>query len=340
MVIKGFATGLHCTGKGQGHAYTTINMGHLDNNKVSHLVDADATGWCNSNTFIGGKWSMNSGEGTAVSGSKFIHIPVTTNDVNTNTWLNATMEAEGAEYFLHCSGMTNTWAFCRWEHDTGAPVHWGAGARLNVILFGYSTHTIDLTHDAAEGVDNKVIPVASWSTSSATASNLNELVAQNIDPLLMSGAGAAMVSGTVYVIKLTALTSDPITNLLVYVNTAGSTLTSGQCFAAVYDAAGDQLGITATQHTAWESTGIKTMALVSPTTTRIPGETLYVALLANGTTGPALRATSSGSPNIGLTAALGYRCATQGTSQTALPSTVVPSSSTGQSTHQPFVGAN
>lgn len=77
-----------------------------------------------------------------------------------------------------------------------------------------------------------------------------------------------------------------VTNLHVAVVTAGATLTSGQCFAALYSRAGALLGVTATQHTAWQSTGIKTMALTAPVA--VPAGDYYVGLWYNGTTAPAL----------------------------------------------------
>lgn len=88
-------------------------------------------------------------------------------------------------------------------------------------------------------------------------------------------------------LRLSAIRRVPaatITNLHVCVTGAGATLTSGQCLAALYTRAGALLGVTATQHTAWQSTGIKTMALTAPVA--VPAGDYYVGFWYNGTTAP------------------------------------------------------
>lgn len=78
--------------------------------------------------------------------------------------------------------------------------------------------------------------------------------------------------------------NDTITNVVMDVQTAGATLTSGQCFAALFNAAGTLLSATANQSTNWQSTGLKTMAL-SAAQAVTPG-LYYAGFFWNGTTGP------------------------------------------------------
>jgi hypothetical protein len=55
-----------------------------------------------------------------------------------------------------------------------------------------------------------------------------------------------------------------IISALLFLDTAGSALTSGQqCFAALYSSSGTLLSVTADQSTAWVSTGLRTMALAT-----------------------------------------------------------------------------
>lgn len=83
-----------------------------------------------------------------------------------------------------------------------------------------------------------------------------------------------------------------VTNLHISISTGGSTLTSGQCFATLYSAAGALLGVTASQHTAWQSAGVKTMALTAPVA--VPAGNYYVGLWYNGTTAPTVQRSGLG----------------------------------------------
>jgi hypothetical protein len=79
----------------------------------------------------------------------------------------------------------------------------------------------------------------------------------------------------------------------VYVVTAGSSLTSGQNFAALYDSSKNLVGITADQATAWGTTGEKVMALTTPYVVTAPG-LFKGAMWSVGTTPPAFARTAVG----------------------------------------------
>ena len=110
-------------------------------------------------------------------------------------------------------------------------------------------------------------------------------IAQNFDLIYCGSVGTILpTAGTVNVLALHLADAASVTNVLLYVTAAGSVLTSGQCFAGLFQG-GTLIGATATQHTAWQSTGLKTMALASGPFAVAAG-TVYVALFANGTTMP------------------------------------------------------
>lgn len=100
---------------------------------------------------------------------------------------------------------------------------------------------------------------------------------------LLSLAGAA---GVLHLVRIRRVPATTITNLLIMVATAGSGLTAGQCFGALYTAAGALVAQTVDQAAAWASLGLKTMALSSPQA--VAAGDYYVGLWYNGTTAPAV----------------------------------------------------
>lgn len=95
-----------------------------------------------------------------------------------------------------------------------------------------------------------------------------------------------------------------VTNLVINVTVAGSTLTANQCLAGLYDSGGTLIAATADQSGTWNSSGTKTMALASGPYTLQAG--LYFAVFfANGSTLPTMAragATSGSLANLGFPA--------------------------------------
>lgn len=92
----------------------------------------------------------------------------------------------------------------------------------------------------------------------------------------------------------------PVTNIVLSCQTVGNTLTSGQCFAALWTPAGVLVAQTADQAASWVSTGVKTMALAGGPFS-LPAGIYYAAWWYNGTTSPAwLRGPSTGAPTLNL----------------------------------------
>jgi len=158
------------------------------------------------------------------------------------------------------------------------------------------------------------------------------LAAWTYDPAGASGTFLATV-GVLYLAKVILTQQQTLTNGLIAVTTAGGTLTSGQNFLALFNAAGTQIAISADQTTAFGAAGLITAAWTAPVTAAAPG-TYYVGVLCNGGTaitvasGSALKPGNVSIGNAGLATATS-RFLTSGTSQTAVPASVTLGSASG-----------
>lgn len=129
------------------------------------------------------------------------------------------------------------------------------------------------------------------------------LIAWSFDPAIANTSSTPLATaGTLYVMKVHVPASGTVTNIVTCLTTAGGTLTSGQCFGALYQA-GALLGQTADQAAAWASTGLKTAAIAGGAVAIAQGDA-YIAFWFNGTTGPAFnRGNGTAAINAGLSAA-------------------------------------
>jgi hypothetical protein len=111
-------------------------------------------------------------------------------------------------------------------------------------------------------------------------------LAETMPGYAIASSSIPSVAGRLEFARLKVPIGVPVTNIVMHVVTAGSTLTSGQCFAVLFDAACNKIGVTADQATAWASGGTKTMALASgPFQVSTPYA--FVGFWYNGTTSPA-----------------------------------------------------
>jgi hypothetical protein len=149
--VNNFETGLKIYGaSSNGTSYCNVQLGHLDNNKRNLWFTADGTGWANQNYFYGGRLSHNSGEGTAVSGTRHVLMDTTTNKVNGNSFYGTSIESPNVvQYHIDCGGYDNYWFACRFE-NTGAParVIWRANSTGNVIMYGFQATDMTETKEA------------------------------------------------------------------------------------------------------------------------------------------------------------------------------------------------
>lgn len=153
-------------------------------------------------------------------------------------------------------------------------------------------------------------------------------------PPPLSGTGNVLsAGGALCIAKIYVPVTISVTNILTYVSTAGSGLTASQCFAGIYDSAGNKLAGTGDQSTSWNSTGLKTMAISGGPVSITGGTDTWVwgALLYNGTTSPSIVNLSSNNgaqTNFGLAAA-SFIAGTLSNSYTALPASFTPSTMSG-----------
>jgi hypothetical protein len=183
------------------------------------------------------------------------------------------------------------------------------GAPVNSALAGQDTRITALEAGAAGDTANAPGPAdQGWIT-------------WNYDPV-HAQSGVAVTSGTVYMMKIHLREAATVSSVSAVVSTGGTGLTAGQCFAGLYDSTGTQLAVTADQSGNWANVAHHMMTLTAPV--NAAAGAYYIALLANGTTGPAF--IRSGSPytiamnaNTTLTTA---RWTTGPTAQTSLPASI------------------
>lgn len=133
------------------------------------------------------------------------------------------------------------------------------------------------------------------------------IVGWTYDPAGVQAGTALPTAGLAQVARIRVLSS-VVTNILVHVTTGGTSLTAGQCFAALYNDAGALLGggaVTADQSTPWASTGLKTMALT--VAQGVTTNAWYRVLMwFNGSAGPQLSRAGTGAiaalANVGMSA--------------------------------------
>lgn len=110
-------------------------------------------------------------------------------------------------------------------------------------------------------------------------------LAESYPALYTSTNFTPATAGRLEFTKIKLPVASVVTSIQSFVITAGSTLTAGQCFAALYTGAGALLAQTADQSGTWNSTGTKVMALAGGAQTLAAGS-YYIGYWYNGTTAP------------------------------------------------------
>lgn len=114
------------------------------------------------------------------------------------------------------------------------------------------------------------------------------LVGWSYDPSACTAASIMPTAGTLNVVKIKLAGPTLVTAIQMLLQTAGGTLTAGQCFAMVFDSAGTRVGVTADMAATWAgSPAYKDMPLTAPV--QINGPYCSVGLYGNGTTLPTWR---------------------------------------------------
>ena len=115
-----------------------------------------------------------------------------------------------------------------------------------------------------------------------------------------------------------------VSNLYLYVTTAGVGLIVNQCLVGLYSSAGVLLQTSADQSVAWGSGGLKTMAIGAQA---VSGDFVYIAYVQNFATSAARFHTGNNGVTVvnGILSAANSRFATDGTNTgltTTLPATL------------------
>jgi hypothetical protein len=144
--IQDFEIGFNIAGVGQGTAYSTFYLGTMWNNHKNIVLDGDATGWVNQNTFIGGRLQMDLSNGATLDDMNAKLIDMSSDiQPNNNTFIGTSIEGLGVCYYrVDISGRFNTFYNCRWEAQSNAipRVRYRATAYSNAIDRGYDSSKI------------------------------------------------------------------------------------------------------------------------------------------------------------------------------------------------------
>lgn len=117
------------------------------------------------------------------------------------------------------------------------------------------------------------------------------------DPITSSNF--APVAGSVYATLFRAAAAGVCNNIKMQCTTLSTTATA--LYVGIFDTSGNQLGISATAHVAFQTTGTKTIALLSAVTL-VPGTKYVFGFLSVGGTSPTILTTIGGSnPSLGMT---------------------------------------
>lgn len=213
---------------------------------------------------------------------------------------------------------------------TGANVGPGATADTNgaATLTGLADATNYVATDGTRTVNFRTTAAAPVTTPPVWTPSVDGLLLAAYEPINVQ-TGGLLTAGQIFVQKIPVPQSVTVTDLLVLVQTAGVTLTAGQCFGGLYSSAGALIAKTAEQSSQWQSLGEKPMPLTAESGQSLvlqggAGAFVYTALLANGTTAPQMFRASgnhtTASANVGLSSNLRFATTTAG--NTSLPSSL------------------
>lgn len=121
--------------------------------------------------------------------------------------------------------------------------------------------------------------------------------------VLSGGAGAAMVSGTVYYTAIPLLAGDVVANIHIAITQAGVSVTMAK--VGLCSPLAVLLGSSANQTSAWESTGMKSIVLASPYTVTSSGLYYIEAIAVAGGTLPGITRGIVASATNAINAAVG-----------------------------------
>lgn len=159
--------GVQALGDAQGVAYTRFKMGRMNSNKIGLDLRAANSGWVNENEFVGGRWSVDSGNNRALSryGVRFSHDGTYANN-NNNVFQKPSFELNYANQtageavpILIEAGVENRFIRCRFEGNSTTAVRLTGASTENHVDSGYGIF------DRASIDDQSTYPVTSIESS-------------------------------------------------------------------------------------------------------------------------------------------------------------------------------
>lgn len=165
--IQNFGVGLLSTAYGAtGTVYNTINIGHLENNKVNNLIELGTTdSWVNENLYIGGRYSHYSNEGMDVAGVSHIKtrgMVGSEYQPNNNLFVKPSIEGHAPYYTLDIHGNNNTIIQGRFEGQGQRRVIYrtieNISSRRNSIINGYNSELLSIEEETGSQWNTLVTP--------------------------------------------------------------------------------------------------------------------------------------------------------------------------------------
>lgn len=163
--VRNFTIGSQLFGSGTGFSYNTLRLGYIVNNKYGLDLSNEASGWCNQNTYYGGRFAVETG---IAAGLSRYGIRITSSDGsyvsnNGNLFLgpsfelnNTTAGAGDAIPLLCVHGILNSIVEARHEfNDTTAAIFQNASSKNKVHIL-YSSGTPEITQSGTY-MDNKLL---------------------------------------------------------------------------------------------------------------------------------------------------------------------------------------
>jgi hypothetical protein len=131
--VRQFVKGVHCPGLSAHMQSCIFMLGDLLNNQNGLVLESSATGYCNQNTFIGGRILADSAYDNETS--KCIVIDSYDNiETNGHTFIGINLESTVATRMIDCEGDGNTFINCRYESAVAGSIYFASGAQDNRIL--------------------------------------------------------------------------------------------------------------------------------------------------------------------------------------------------------------
>lgn len=149
--------GVTCGGYNSGFAYNNVTLMFVYSNKINlRLKPAAGGGWCNQNTFTGGRLGANSADFTISGyvGTRQIVLDkgaATSGGPNNNTFINTSIETDVYEYMIafEQSASYNQFINCRYE-GTNKFILFNtdisSGINSNLFIGGYQASSLDFTY--------------------------------------------------------------------------------------------------------------------------------------------------------------------------------------------------